>query len=526
MSYFNLAFAFLIVPIVVVLYNIVPKKVRPFILLGASCIFYYLSSANLIIFLLMSIVSIYLTGLKMSNIDEELAKKLDETAKEDKKVLKEKYKKKKKMMLVFCILFNVSFLFFFKYLKFFTININEILNFLNIEYQFKIMKFLAPIGISFYTLQALSYIIDIYNGKTKADKNFFRVATFMAFFPTIIEGPIGRYEDTADSLYNGSKVTYQTFCFGYQRILYGFFKKFIIADRLNILVKTVFECYQEYSGLSIILGAIGYTVMLYMEFSGTMDVVIGTGEIFNVKIKENFRQPFFAKNISEFWTRWHISLGAWFKDYIFYPVSLSKPMKRLTISARKKLGNHYGPLISGAVALLVVWLLNGLWHGAGWNFIFYGLYMFVLILLGNIFNPIFKNLCSKLNINQNALTYRIFQSLKMTIFVFIGELFFRAPTLTIGLQMFGKIFSAINIKSGELMSLGLDIKDYIILFVAGIVIFIISILKEKGINIREKISQQNIALRWALYYSLILSIIIFGAYGTGYIPVDPIYADF
>ena len=203
-----------------------------------------------------------------------------------------------------------------------------------------------------------------------------------------MEGPITKYSDTANSLYEGNKVTYNSFCFGYQRVLYGYLKKIVISDRLNILVQTIFNGYTSYSGTAIFLGAVAYTIMLYMEFSGTMDVVIGIGEMFGVKITENFRQPFFSKNISEFWMRWHISLGTWFKDYIFYPVSLSKPMKKLTLKARKVLGNHGGALISGAVALFCVWFLNGLWHGAGWPFLLFGMYHFLLIVIGNIFEPL------------------------------------------------------------------------------------------------------------------------------------------
>jgi len=317
----------------------------------------------------------------------------------------------------------------------------------------------------------------------------------MSFFPQIMEGPIVRFEDTADKLAEGIKVSYHNLCFGYQRILYGFFKKFVIADRLNVVVGKVFENYTCYSGAAIACAIIAYTIMLYMEFSGTMDVVIGTGEIFNVKLPENFRQPFFAKNISEFWTRWHISLGAWFKDYIFYPVSLSKPMKKLTIKARKTLGNHFGPLISGAVALFAVWFLNGLWHGAGWTFLFYGLYQFTLILGGNLFDPFIKTVCIKLKINRQNLVYRILQSVKMTMFVFIGELFFRAPTLAVGFGMLKRLFTKFQlsaITNGELFSLGMDKKDVLIVFLALVFIFIISLLREKKINIRESISKKNV----------------------------------
>lgn len=519
-KYYNYLFL-----IVIFFYNLFPKKIRPFILLIMSLIFFFIVSSKLIIFLFITIISIYLSTLLMDKIEKDKKNLCKEKNKEEKKIIKEKYKKRKKLVLVVCILINVSFLVIFKYLKFFTINLNSILELFKLNYQFSILKLIAPIGISFYTLQALSYLFDVYNGKEKADNNIFRVALFMSFFPQIMEGPIARYSDTAKSLYEGNKITYHNLCFGLQRILYGLFKKMVIADRLNILVENVFNQYNIYGGPVTFIGAFCYTIMLYMDFSSAMDVVVGIGEIFDVKIPENFRQPFFAKNISEFWTRWHISLGKWFRDYIYFPISLSKPMKKLTLNMRKVLGNHMGPLISGTIALLVVWLLNGLWHGAGWTFILYGLYHFTFITLGNIFNPIFNKIYLKLKIDKSQVL-RIFQSLKMTFFVILGELIFRAESVTIALNMIKRIFTNFTIKNSELKLLGLDIPDVIVLIISIFIVFIFSILKEKKRNIREELSKKNIVIRWIIFYILIFSIIIFGAYGKGYVPVDPMYADF
>ncbi len=529
MSYLHPAYAFLLLPILIVIYNIMPKKIKPYILLVASLGFFAFISKKLIVFLILSIVSIYITARILGKIDDKRNIALENAEKSEKKTIKEKYKKKKKIALIIGILFNVSFLFFFKYLNFFGTNANYIFDLLGLNISYKVVKYAAPIGISYYTLQAISYIVDVYNEKTVPAKNFFKVALYLSFFPQIMEGPIAKYDDTAEDLFAGNKVTYKNFCFGYQRILYGFFKKYVIADRLNVVVKKIFEGYASFSGLPIWIGVISYTIMLYMEFSGTMDVILGTGEMFKVKIPENFRQPFFAKNISEFWTRWHISLGTWFKNYIFYPVSLAKPVKKLSLKARKVLGNHLGPLVGGSIALFAVWFLNGLWHGAGWTYLFYGLYQFTLILLGNIFEPLIIKMCSKLHINRQNIFYRIFQSVKMTIFVFIGELFFRASTLEVGFAMLKKMFvnfQASSLFNGDLLKLGLDKCDYLIIFVALIVIFVISLLKERNINIREELSKKNIFIRWGVYYLLIVSIIIFGAYGTGYVPVDPIYVDF
>ena len=524
MSYLKATYIFGILPFIIIIYNLIPKK-REWFLLLANLVFYFLLGRTRVIFLIISILSIYFSARIMNKYEDE-KEKLLKKKNADKKLINKRIKNKKKLILVLCILLNVSFLVVFKYLGFFAMNINGLFNLLRINYDIKVMRFIAPVGISFYTLMALSYILDVYNGKIRGEKSFVKVALFLSFFPQIMEGPIARFSDTADGLSSGKKVKYSNMVLGYQRIMYGFFKKKLVADRLNALVSTVFNNYASYNGFTILMGAIGYTVMLYMEFSGTMDVVVGTGQIFGVNIPENFRQPFFSKNVSEFWTRWHISLGTWFKDYIYYPISLSKPLKKLTLKLRKVFGNHYGPLVSGSIALLVVWFLNGLWHGAGYTFLFFGMYHFVMIVGGNFLGPVFVKLCGLLHINREHIVYRVLQSVKMSIFVFIGEMFFRADTVTQGIEMLKGIFTRFSINLNELSSLGLDLCDYIIIIVALIFIFIMSLLKEKGIDVRDKLSKKSTPIRWAIIYIFMLSIFIFGAYGPGYEPVDPIYADF
>ena len=234
--YYNLLFL-----IVVVFYNLFPKKIRPIALLIFSWLFFALLSKYLLIFLLLTITTIYISAIIISKIDNKKKEVLKETKEEDKKEIKNKYKNKKKLVLILCLLINVSFLFVFKYLKFFTINTNYILNLFNVGYEFSIIKLISPIGISFYTLQALSYLFDCYSGKIEADKNYIRVALFMSFFPSIMEGPIARYSDTAKDLYKGEKITYDSLCYGLQRVLWGLFKKIIIADRLNILVGDILD---------------------------------------------------------------------------------------------------------------------------------------------------------------------------------------------------------------------------------------------------------------------------------------------
>lgn len=527
MSYLSNTYLFLILPFIVVVYSIFLKKYRWVCLLVASYAFFFIISGKLLLCLLFTTIHCFLYGLVIKKYDADCA--LEQEKKDiDKKEVKQKFKLKKKRVLVISILIQVAILFAYKYMPFFLGNINSIFAWFGSDYQFKISKIIAPIGLSFYTLEALSYMIDVFTGKIEAETKVYKLALFLSFFPQTMEGPIARY-DKDSSLFEGNNITYKNLCFGLQRMVWGSFKKIVIADRLNPIVKCVFATGSSYSGFVVLFGAISYTIMLYMEFSGTMDVIIGSAEIFGVKLPENFRQPFFSKNISEFWARWHITLGAWFKDYIFYPVSLAKKMKSLTVKARHKLGNHFGPLLTGSIALSAVWLLNGLWHGAGWNYIFFGVYHLFLIILGNLFEPYMKKLSDKFHIDRTKKLYRAFQFVKLFLLVVVGELFFRAVTLSDGFRLFFSIFKGFTLKNffdGTLMNLGLDGYDFVVLGISILVVFVMSLLKEKDIDVREKVSNMNIVARWILYLSLIMFVVIFGAYGPGYQAIDPIYANY
>lgn len=527
MQYCSLTYLVLFLPIVMLVYQLVPKKVRPYVLLAASYIFFFLLSGKLILYCISATLLIHHFGiwLKNNKSDEEI--ELQNA--EDKKSIKKIYQKKRKYILFLGVILLLGMLAYTKYLNFFNININRIFKILNIGIEFKILKILAPIGISFYTLEAISYLVDVYNGKIKAEEKLSHLALYLAYFPTIMEGPIARYQDISESLFAGEGIKYKNMCFGIQRIFFGLMKKLVIADRLNPLVKSIFNGYFELNGGMILAGAIFYTIQLYMDFSGVMDIVIGTSEIFGIKCPDNFKQPFFSKNISDFWSRWHITLGTFFKDYIFYPISLSKPSRKMTSVLRKKIGNHFGPLIAGSIALFAVWLSNGLWHGAGYTYIAFGLYHFFFILLGNIFSPLVLKFYEKTKINKDNIVMKILRIVKTTIIVIFGELIFRADSLTAARRMIKKIFTNFSFDlftPKSILNLGIDGYDFIIVFVTILIVLVISILKEKNINVRESIASKKVIIRWIIYYALILFVLIFGAYGGNYATVDPMYANF
>ena len=529
MTYTDSAFLLVFLPLTLLFYNVLPKKCRGPILLLFSYIFFFIISRKLIVYILGSTFIIWIYSFIIKKIQSKRDKALENCKKEDKKALKEKYNKKQKIFLIISILINLGILVILKYSSFIGNNVNSLFGSLHINASVPILHLALPIGISFYTLQAISYVTDVHKGLIKPDTNIGRLGLYLAFFPQIMEGPICRYSDTAEKLWNNERTTYKGLTFGYQRIFLGLAKKVIIADRLNILVGEIFSNYANYDGGIVIVGAILYTLQLYMDFSGVMDISIGIGELFNVKIPENFKQPFLSKTISEFWTRWHITLGTWFRDYIYYPVSMSKVSKKATSALRKKIGNYYGPLITSTIALFLVWLFNGIWHGSAWSFIFYGMYHFAFIMLERLTEPLTKKITTKLHIDTKKAWYKTMQVIRTVIIVFIGELFFRANGLKAGFAMFKMIFTKFSFASlfnGTLLKLGVDKKDFLVIAVFTIVMFVIGILKEKGINIREKLANTNIIIRWIIYFALILSVIIFGAYGVGYVPVDPMYANY
>lgn len=528
-SYFSMDYLMFFLPIVLVLYSIIGDKYKKYFLIFASYIFFWLISGKLVVYLATTTIFIHYFGIWLEKLNREEKEALSSAEKEEKKAIRGGYQKQKRQVVLFAVLLHMGVLLVLKYSGFFTENINSLLQLLGSTTQFEIPAYVLPIGISFYTMQAVAYITDVYRGTIKADDNFGRLALFMSFFPQIVEGPICRYEQTANQLWNVTKIQHDNLVRGLQRILYGMMKKIVIADRLNPLIKEVFTNYVQYDGGVVAIAAIAYTIQLYMEFSGTMDAVIGTAQIFGVTLPENFANPFFAKTIPGFWNRWHITLGAWFKDYVFYPVTLSKPIKKMTSTLKKKVGSYFALLAASVVALFCVWFGNGLWHGAAWNYIFFGMYHFALIIMGNAAEPLVKKIRKVLHLNTENFLYKAFQIVRTAFLVVIGELIFRAHGMSsavIMLKLLVTRFSTSAFRMEMIETIGIDSKDVGIVFFTLLIVLVISILKERGVQIRESLARQHVIVRWTLVYGLILYIIIFGAYGLGYLPVDPIYANF
>ncbi len=524
MRYQGALFLLVFLPLVLLAYKLTPRRGRWCVLLLASYIFFFSISGKLLLWLILSTACMFACGMWLETVRRDGADAASKLAGEEKKAQKKKTDRALRGIVACGVILQIGTLLCLKYLGFFASNLNILLGKIGLGLQLPVFRFLLPIGISFYTLQAVSYLVDVYRGTVRADRNPFRLALYMSFFPGLMEGPIARYSDTAQSLYDGAPLTYRNLTFGVQRMVFGLFKKIVIADRLNIAVKEIFEHYDTHTGTVILLGAVLYTCQLYADFSGIMDMGIGIGEMFGVRMPENFRRPFFSKSISEFWTRWHITLGAWFRDYLYYPLSLSAPMKKLTARCRRRFGNRQAALITATLSLFCVWLCNGLWHGAAWSYLFFGMYHFFFIALANITEPLTGKLLARLHIPTESAPWRLFRILRTCLLVCIGELFFRAATLTDGLRMFGRIVTDFRLPTE--LSLGLDRHDVVLLAVAVLIVLLVSILGERGVDLRQRLAEKPLALRWGVYYTALLAVIFFGAYGTGYIPVDPMYAAF
>lgn len=451
MLFSSLTFLFGFLPILIVLYFIFKnRKIRNIILLIFSLIFYAWGEPKYILLMLITIVMIYIFGLLIDKFD------------------KEKKYKIKKFCFIFCIILVLGSLIFFKYSSFIIQNINNIF-----RTDIKILNILLPIGISFYTFQILSYVIDLYNKKIKLQKNIFSLALYVSLFPQLIAGPIVRYETVEDEIDN-RKESLDDVISGTKRFIIGLSKKVIIANQMALIADMIFNNHNSLFGTSIIwLGALTYTLQIYFDFSGYSDMAIGLGRIFGFHFLENFNYPYISKSITEFWRRWHISLSTWFRDYVYIPLGGNK------VSKVKWIRN-----------ILIVWLLTGLWHGAAWNFVIWGFYYGLLLLLEKLFlNKILDKIPN------------IIKWLYTFIVVMIGWVIFRSNSLNELLLFIKLMFNYNNTDWLTILSDNLTTFNSLI-FIIPALIFSFPIIKK----IKEKYQSK-------LWFTIVSNITLLGLFG-------------
>lgn len=374
------------------------------------------------------------------------------------------------------------------------------------------INWIIPIGLSFYSMMIISYLSDIYSGKYEPQKNILKYALYVSFFPIIIQGPISRYDQLSGELFEGHRYDYSHIIRGLQLILWGFFLKYLIADKCGIFVNTVFGNSQVYVGLYVLIAAILYSIQLYTDFLSCVTISRGVAQLFGITLLDNFNHPYFSTSIKDFWRRWHISLSSWLRDYIYIPLG----------GNRKSTTRKY-------INLVITFAVSGIWHGESYKFLFWGLLHSFYQIVGEILNKPKNWLFNKCQLPQGSKVRKILETIVTFFFVMIGWIIFRADSLKAGVKMIISMFSHCNpwiLFDASLFRLGLNQKEFEVLFVSILILFFVSLLQEKGVKIREWINRQNLLIRWSIYLIAIWSIWIFGTYGNVFSAANFIYGGF
>ncbi len=506
----------------VLLYYLLPKRTQWMVLLFASSLFYLLSGVQYFVFIAFSSAVGFLLAKRMTANRQKQAAFLQNTTDASLKAIRKKQLQKQNRRLLFtALLGTLGVMAVIKYAAFFTQSINA---WFSIE--LPLASFILPLGLSFYTFILLSYLIDVYRGKYAAEGNFFKLFLFVSFFPHVSQGPISRFDGLAAQFSKKHSFSFDNLCLCAQHILWGFFVKLVLADRIAIFVNSVYDSYEGQSWQMLLFATLAFSVQIYADFYGSMEIAIGSAQLFGIKLAENFMRPYFSTNMPEFWRRWHITLGAWFRDYVFYPISLSRPLMKFNVWARKKWGAGVSRVLLAAPPIMGVWVLTGLWHGASWNFAVWGLFHGLLILLSTAFSQPMQNTLRRLHIPTKSAAYALLQMAKVFLLCSVGRVFFRSESLSAAFNIFGRIMTfSPQSATADVVPHSLGLTDGIVLLVGLIMFLAVSITQERGGSVRTKIAGMSIAVRWGIWIVLILGTVLFGIYGPGTSPVF-LYEDF
>ncbi len=508
--------------VVVFLYYISSKKARWLVLLTASIAFYLSYSITAFLYLSVTVISTYIFSLWLGKLSKV---KINAQTPEQKRILKKRLTLKKRLVLSTALILNFATLAVLKYLGFFISNYNIIASGFG-GGEIAVPSLLLPLGISFYIFQTSGYLIDLYRGKYQPQRNIARYALFVCYFPQMVQGPINRYNTLSGYLFNGNDFKLENIRYGIIRMIMGILKKALIADQLATTVKIIYSDYTSYPGIIVFLGVLLYCIQLYCDFSGGIDLLNGVSQLFGIKMEENFCRPYFAVSLSEFWRRWHISLGEWMKDYLFYPIALSKPMGRLTKRARKILPNGIAKRLTPCIATITVFLAVGVWQGPGWANIAYGLWNGVWMSLALLFAPILHTIREKFPLKNKDLFFNVFGIIRTNFLVIIGRYFSNSTTLS---GAFGMLKQTVTkpdfslVSADMLLNLDITLPVAITVFFSLVILFCISFVQERGCDIVDWLCNR----KWYVQFIILLIcmlIIIIGVYGnSGYTPIAYVY---
>ena len=512
---------------VFILYYLIPKKFQWVLLLLGSYFFYACAGIHFLIYITVTSVTTWFAALKISDLhgvqDAYLAENKKDLSRDERKAYKASMKKKMRVWFVCCLLLNLGILAVIKYTDFAIENINLIFG---TEWAF--MDFALPMGISFYTFQSMGYLIDVYWGKYECQRNLPKFALFVSFFPQMVQGPISRYDQLSKTLYGEHPIDRKNISFGIQRILWGFFKKLVVADRLVTAVSALVAEPEEYKGVYVILVIFFYAIELYADFTGGIDITIGIAQVCGITMAENFDHPFLSKSTKEYWRRWHITMGTWFKDYIFYPVSVSSWMLKISKWSRKTFGAAIGKRVPVYLTTIILWFVTGFWHGASWNFIVWGLMNCLVIIVSQELEPLYAKFYKRFPKMADRKwwgAWQIFRTFWLMGTIRVLDCYRNVP---LTFKQVGSVFTTFNwnvLFNGSLLDLGLSGADYIAIAIGVAVMVIVSLASRKE-SIREQLWKKPAALRNAVFLVLFFAVVIIGAYGVGYDSSQFIYNQF
>lgn len=485
-------------PIVVLIYFLIPQKIKYIWLLIASYYFYMCWNAKYVLILLFSTAITYASGILITKANN---------CKDERKRIR-----KKKIFVALSFIINLSILFMFKYFDFAVDNINQVLGHLNMKLLNPTFDVVLPVGISFYIFQALSYTVDVYRKDVEAERNFLKYALFVSFFPQLVAGPIERSKNLLSQVNAKHYFDAQRVKDGLLIMIWGGFQKIVIADRVAIFVDTVFNNFPEYGGMYVVIAVLLFAVQIYCDFAGYSTIAIGAAKVMGFDLMENFNCPYFSMSVAEFWRRWHISLSSWFKDYLYIPLG----------------GNRKGKLRK-YINLMIVFLVSGLWHGASWSFIVWGGLNGIFQIIGERLKKLRDFIVKKLHLDRETASHKIYKIITTFLLIDFTWIFFRASSCRQAIEMIKSIFTTYNpwvLIDESLYKLGLDRKEFQLMIIAIIILFIADFIKWKGYSVREWIYKQERWFRWGFYIISILIVVTFGIWGAAFDASSFIYFQF
>lgn len=496
---FNSIDFLIFLPIVLVIYYIIPMKYKHIWLLISSYYFYMCWNAKYVLLIFVSTVITYLSGILIDKVEKTWSDV-------------DKLGKYKKLILAISFVSNLGILFYFKYINFTLDIVTRVLSKMNISMNVPVFDVILPVGISFYTFQALSYSVDVYRGEVAPEHDFFRYALFVSFFPQLVAGPIERSKNLLTQLREPRKFDPGYAFDGILLMLWGFFLKIVLADRIAIFVDTVYGDCEHYQGIYLIVATILFAVQIYCDFAGYSSIAMGTAKLLGIELMDNFNAPYLSTSVADFWRRWHISLTSWFKDYLYIPLGGSK---------KGSLRKYFNKMI--------VFMLSGLWHGAQLTFVVWGAINGLYQVIGEILMPIRTKVSDIIGINRNSEGFYALSALATFALVDFTWIFFRADSLGRAVYIIKSILTTENIWTlfdGSLYNCGLDEKNFRLMVISVIILLIADILKRKGIRVREIILRQDGYIKCLVVSFSILLIMVFGKYGPAYDAVNFIYFQF